>query len=1091
MLRLSSCLPQFIMMLVFMVPLCAASALPNKNTIENEISRLKTELPKNDLLLGQYQTLLNHINNLAKQKVQRDEYQKIVSQFPEQKERLQTKIREIPTLDVFHVDVNDTSADLSQSITALQASLNEWRLSLQNTTDQSNKLASDRTTLPQTLAQLEQRIEQASLSAPKASNTIEDWLKLADFEELKQQRDVILAEIQSLDERTELFRLEQQWVANKIQMAAPLIIEWQERLTSVEQASVKDLISRARSMSASRGDVTPETGQQLDDILKDANELETVLSSVEISRIETQRLDSEQRNLADEQRLIKDNLSWLSGSTSFGASIRAQLQRLPTPATKDPIPDKIANAHIRKYEIGQNLDDDAMSSVVKQNRIAGPANQPVNALAHQLRVELLANYEKLIVTLSKQQLAKNRYVLEVDSARSFLEEQQLWTRSNVPLWDHLTNFTPLIWTGNATPISMLTGAISSTQMMKFVALFIIYSSILLVIRHYFNRRSEMLRTDYAKVFGHPIKDRFSNSITLLVYAIMRSCALPLWFGITTITISTLWPTDATSELKTLIITASAGLFANEMLYSLSFKQGLLSQHLGWPEHIRNYLHKESFHIRWPFIVLCILIFLIELISGNNEAELSRILFLLLIAGMVTIYTSVLRADRLPSTIPSPFNKGFPLLLIRGVILGSFLAIAVMGVMGYYIASWMILIYQQLSIFVILGFLLTYQMCERWLKLEYRQLSYQRLIARREELIAQQAEQSDVQEDTNEIRESFPEIEEQALGSEVISEQSMTLLRGLSLIGLIIAILTLWSSALEMTSMLDKVVVWQVNETTQGGVRLVDITLQSVIYALITAIVTLVGVRNLPGILELLILRRLELSPGTGYAVTTVLRYLIMMAGLLSVFSLLGFQWSRLQWLVAAFGVGLGFGLQEIFANFISGLILLFERPIRIGDIVTINDLSGTVSKIQTRATTIIDWDNKEIVVPNKTFITEKLINWSLTDPVTRIVLPIGVAYGSDVEKVEDLLHQISQEHPFVLKTPSPTVVFLAFGASSLDFELRVHISDIDRRLSTIHTLNKAIDRAFRENDIEIAFPQMDIHIRDTPPRSSNSGDPSP
>lgn len=276
------------------------------------------------------------------------------------------------------------------------------------------------------------------------------------------------------------------------------------------------------------------------------------------------------------------------------------------------------------------------------------------------------------------------------------------------------------------------------------------------------------------------------------------------------------------------------------------------------------------------------------------------------------------------------------------------------------------------------------------------------------------------------------------------------------------------------------VVWQVSEVVSGSSTLVDVTLQSLIYALITLLVTFVGVRNLPGILELLILRRLELSPGTGYAVTTLLRYLILMTGVLSAFAILGFQWSRLQWLVAAFGVGLGFGLQEIFANFISGLILLFERPIRIGDIVTINDLSGTVSKIQTRATTIIDWDNKEIVVPNKTFITEKLINWSLTDSITRIVIPIGVAYGSDVEKVEELLYQVAEEHPLVLNDPSPSVFFLAFGASSLDFELRVHINSIDHRLSTIHIINKNIDKLFKENDIEIAFPQMDVHVRDWP-----------
>ncbi|MBC7006698.1 mechanosensitive ion channel, partial [Photobacterium sp. BZF1] len=379
----------------------------------------------------------------------------------------------------------------------------------------------------------------------------------------------------------------------------------------------------------------------------------------------------------------------------------------------------------------------------------------------------------------------------------------------------------------------------------------------------------------------------------------------------------------------------------------------------------------------------------------------------------------------------------------------------------------------------------YQMGERWLKLEHRQLNYQRLLERREELIAQQQEQADEPPELAELREVMPEVEENSLDAEQVSEQSLKLLRGLSLIGFVIAMLTLWSSALEMTSWLGQVVVWQVSEMGETGIVMVDISLQSLIFALITLLVTFIAVKNLPGILELLVLRRLDLSPGTGYAATTVLRYLLMLVGVFSACSLIGFQWSSLQWLVAAFGVGLGFGLQEIFANFISGLIILFERPIRIGDIVTINDLSGTVSKIKTRATTIIDWDNKEIVVPNKAFITEKLINWSLTDPITRIVIPIGVAYGSDIDKVEQLLYKVANEHPLVLKDPPPSVFFLAFGASSLDFELRVYITAIDHRLSTIHLINKNIDSSFKENGIEIAFPQMDIHVRDVKQEKDN------
>ena len=144
----------------------------------------------------------------------------------------------------------------------------------------------------------------------------------------------------------------------------------------------------------------------------------------------------------------------------------------------------------------------------------------------------------------------------------------------------------------------------------------------------------------------------------------------------------------------------------------------------------------------------------------------------------------------------------------------------------------------------------------------------------------------------------------------------------------------------------------------------------------------------------------QYAPGASYAITTILNYAIIVIGAMTVFGSLGVSWDKLQWLAAALSVGLGFGLQEIFGNFVSGLIILFERPVRIGDTVTIGTFSGTVSKIRIRATTITDFDRKEVIIPNKAFVTERLINWSLSDTVTRVVIRLGVAYGSDLDKVK-------------------------------------------------------------------------------------------
>jgi potassium efflux system protein len=200
------------------------------------------------------------------------------------------------------------------------------------------------------------------------------------------------------------------------------------------------------------------------------------------------------------------------------------------------------------------------------------------------------------------------------------------------------------------------------------------------------------------------------------------------------------------------------------------------------------------------------------------------------------------------------------------------------------------------------------------------------------------------------------------------------------------------------------------------------------------------------------------------------------------FGQLGLDWSKLQWIVAALGVGLGFGLQEIVANFVSGIIILFERPVRVGDTVTIGTLSGTVSNIKIRATTITDFDNREVLLPNKSIITENVTNWTLNDAVTRLVLSIGVAYGSDVEMVRKILFDVLSEHPDVLKTPPPTVFFMAHGDSSLNFELRLFVEAPVKRLPVTHDVNAAINAELNRHGIEIPFPQRDVHIKEAKPQ---------
>jgi potassium efflux system protein len=230
-------------------------------------------------------------------------------------------------------------------------------------------------------------------------------------------------------------------------------------------------------------------------------------------------------------------------------------------------------------------------------------------------------------------------------------------------------------------------------------------------------------------------------------------------------------------------------------------------------------------------------------------------------------------------------------------------------------------------------------------------------------------------------------------------------------------------------------------------------------------------------MEMAILQRLSLTPGSRYAIKTLVGYVVVTTGTIWVLGIIGWNWSQIQWLVAALSVGLGFGLQEIVANFVSGLVILFERPVRVGDTVTVGQLTGTVSQVRIRATTITDWDRKEIIVPNKSFITEQVINWTLTDPITRAVIKVGISYGSDVEKARKVMLETLESLPMVLDDPEPKVYFTEFGDSSLDFTLHAHMRQISDRLPVRDEIHRAIFATLREHGIEIPFPQRDLHIK--------------
>ncbi len=236
-------------------------------------------------------------------------------------------------------------------------------------------------------------------------------------------------------------------------------------------------------------------------------------------------------------------------------------------------------------------------------------------------------------------------------------------------------------------------------------------------------------------------------------------------------------------------------------------------------------------------------------------------------------------------------------------------------------------------------------------------------------------------------------------------------------------------------------------------------------------------QTLTTLLRTRILQQTRISRGSQEVIFVIVKYSLIFFGTIILLQVWGLNLSSLAIFGSALGVGIGFGLQDIAKNFASGVVLLFERSVQIGDFIEVNGHKGTVERIQARSIILKTLDRVSIVIPNSYLLAEEVINWSHDSPISRFALPVGVAYGCDPETVKELLLQVAKGHPEVLSYPLPQVFFTGFGDSSLDFELLVWLSDPSRQPIVKSSLYFQIEKVFRDHNIEIPFPQRDIHLQ--------------
>ena len=530
--------------------------------------------------------------------------------------------------------------------------------------------------------------------------------------------------------------------------------------------------------------------------------------------------------------------------------------------------------------------------------------------------------------------------------------------------------------------------------------------------------------------------------------------------------------EALARACALLVVPAAAL---AFLRTLTSENGLARSHFRWPRPRRDALHRSA-----PFFALLVLPtgFLLVLLTRPGSAApldtLGRALLALALAGAACLFWHLLAPGRVWTARNVVLTEPLRLRqLIRFAFSTMCLALIALDLGGYFVTAEALAARMVASLILALGIATLYGLGARWLVLGERRLALKRMVEK--QASERQANEAGEERGEGEALPELPEAQEITIAS--VSTQTRRLLRALTILVTTMLLLWIWSDVTPALGLLGNFALWDSTQVVDGKDLALHVSVRDALQAFVVLALTWVATRNLPGLLEVGLLRRLQVDAPTRYAITSITRYVIVFTGTILGLSMLGLRWSNLQWLAAGFSVGLGFGMQEIFANFISGLIVLFERPFRIGDIISIGGVEGTVARIRTRATTIVDWDNKEVVVPNKSFITERLVNWTLSDSTTRLVIKVGIAYRNDPKLAQRLLLEIAASHPQVLAEPAPTCWMMGFGDSTLDFELRVYVADIGQRNPVKTELQFRVAEVFKEHDIEIAFRQTDLWLR--------------
>ncbi|ROP60130.1 potassium efflux system protein [Enterobacter sp. BIGb0383] len=1067
-----------------------AAAIPDAKQITQELEQVKSakNMPNQAEAVEALQSALNALEERKASLERAAQYQQVIDNFPKLSRTLRQQIaslrdepRQVPTgmnSDTLNQEILQVSSQLLEQTRVAQQEQERTR----EISDSLSQLPQQQTDARRQLSDVERRIGTQTSNTPLAQ--AQNLGLMAEAAKLKALVDELELAQLSANNRQELARMRGEMAQKEGEQLDAYLQGLRNQLNSQRQREAEKALEVTELLAENNADLPPDILNQF----KVNRELSQALNQ-QAQRMDL--VDSQQRQAANQTLQVRQALNtlreqaqWLGMSNMLGEALRAQVARLPEMPKPQQLDTEMAQLRVHRMRY-----EDLLNKQPQLRQIHQADGQPLTSeqrriLDAQLRTQrellnsLLQGGDTLILELTKLKVSNSQLEDALKEVNEATHRYLFWTADVSPLtlsWpiDIVQDLRRLI---SLDTFSQL-GKASVMMLTSKETLFPLFAALVLVSFSLYSRKhfTRFLERSASRV-GKVTQDHFRLTLRTVFWSILVASPLPVLWATLGYGLQAAWPYPLAVAIGDGVTATVPLLWVVMICATFARPNGLFSAHFGWP---RSRVSRAMRYYLMSIGLIVPLIMALIMFDNLNDREffgsLGRLCFIL-ICGALAIVTLSLKRAGIPLYVDKEGSSDNMVNnLLWNLLIGAPLVAMLAAMTGYLATSQALLARLETSVAIWFLLLVIYHVIRRWMLIQRRRLAFDRARHRRAEILAQRARGEE--EPTHNLSlEGAVEIDESEVDLDTISTQSLRLVRSILMLIALLSVIVLWSEIHSAFAFLENISLWDVTSTVQGVESQLPITLGAVLIAILVFIITAQLVRNLPALLELALLQHLSLTPGTGYAITTITKYLLMLIGGLMGFSMIGIEWSKLQWLVAALGVGLGFGLQEIFANFISGLIILFEKPIRIGDTVTIRDLTGSITKINTRATTISDWDRKEIIVPNKAFITEQFINWSLSDSVTRVVLTVPAPSDANSEEVTQILETAAERCSLVIDTPAPEVFLVDLQQGIQIFELRIYAAEMGHRMPLRHEIHQLILAGFREHGIDMPFPPFQMRL---------------